>query len=162
MSKTTHGMAYTRIYRTYKDMVSRCHNPKDSTYKYYGEKGIEVCKEWREDRVKFFSWANTNGYTDDLTIDREDGLGNYEPSNCRWVDRTEQARNMPNQKVGKTGVRGVSIAKQWVSEHYRATITINNRSKTIGYAKTIKEAAELRNKFIDDNGFSHIKSEVQK
>ena len=143
-------------------MIRRCYNQNDTTYKNYGAKGISVCKEWREDRVKFFAWSNINGYTDDLSIDRINSYGNYEPSNCRWVDRTTQNRNMPRQKVGVSGVRGVSKAPQFKSEHYRATITINNRSKTIGYAKTIKEAAELRNKFIDDNDLDHIKSDVPK
>ncbi len=159
MSRTTHGMAYTRLYQIYKGMVSRCHNNNDTTYKNYGGKGITVCDEWRNNRVSFFAWANINGYTDDLTIDRINGLGNYEPSNCRWADRTTQSRNMPNQKKGVTGVRGVSVAPQFKSLRYRATITIDNRSKTIGYTKTINEAAKLRNDFIKQNNFSHIRSE---
>lgn len=160
MSRTTHGLSYSRIYKIYKDMVSRCHKEKDTTYKNYGALGTIVCSEWREDRVSFFNWAFKNGYSDDLSIDRIDGLGNYEPSNCRWATKTTQSRNMPRQKKGVSGIRGVSLAKQWKEEYWRATITINNKSKTIGYAKTKKEAALLRNSFIDENNLEHIKSEI--
>jgi hypothetical protein len=135
-------------------------NPKDTTYKNYGALGTKVCKDWVEDRNSFFVWASDNGYDDTLSIDRIDGFGDYEPNNCRWVNKTIQSRNMPRQRKGVTGVRGVSIARQWVGEYYRATITIDNKSKTIGYAKTISEAAILRNNFIDENNLTHIKSEV--
>lgn len=141
-------------------MIGRCYNKKDTTYKNYGALGIVVCEEWRKDRAKFFDWAFKNGYSDNLSIDRIDGLGNYEPNNCRWTTRTVQSRNMPRQKKGVSGIRGVSLARQWEDEHWRATITINNKSKTIGYAKTKKEAAMLRNKFIEDNNLEHIKSEI--
>jgi len=141
-------------------MVSRCHKEKDTTYKNYGALGTKVCNEWREDRTSFFGWAFKNGYSDELSIDRIDRLGNYEPSNCRWATKATQSRNMPSQKKGVSGIRGVSLAKQWKEEYWRATITINNKSKTIGYAKTKKEAALLRNNFIEENNLDHIKSEI--
>lgn len=91
-----------------------------------------------------------------IVCKRIDSYGNYEPTNCRFVNRRDQSRNTPKHKKGVSKVRGVSPhGKNW-----RATITINNKSVHIGNAKTIKEAAELRNKFIDDNKLSHIKSEV--
>lgn len=161
MSKT-HGMSYTRLYAIYKDMIRRCHNPKDKRqtgYVKYGAKGIEVCKEWRENRVSFFEWAISNGYEDNLSLDREDSYKGYDPENCRWTDKTTQSRNTPKHKVGISGIRGVSYCK--TTNGWRATISINNRSITIGRAKTINEAAKLRNKYIEDNNLDHIKSEVK-
>ena len=156
--RTTHGMSNSRIYHIYKDMVSRCFNKNDTTYKNYGAVGISICPEWLNNRVSFFEWALQNGYDDSLTIDRIDSYGNYEPSNCRWVDRTTQSRNMPKQRTGISGIRGVSLARQFTKEKWRATITINNKSKTIGYFDTKETAANARNEFIEKSGLDHIRS----
>lgn len=95
-SHVVHNMSKTRIYRIYKAIKQRCCNKKSEDYKYYGGRGITVCDEWRNDFMAFYDWAMANGYTDNLTIDREDNDGNYEPSNCRWVTRKEQAHNKTN------------------------------------------------------------------
>ncbi len=78
-------------------MKSRCENQKNKSYKDYGAKGISVCEEWY-DSVNFFEWALRNGYKEGLEIDRIDVNGNYEPSNCRWINRLENANNKTNNK----------------------------------------------------------------
>lgn len=92
MAKTIHGMSRTRLYRIWNSMRQRCENPNTISYKYYGEKGISVCPEWR-DFKSFCAWAMANGYESNLTLDRKDGNRNYEPSNCRWVTNKEQQNN---------------------------------------------------------------------
>lgn len=82
----------TRLYNIWSGMRSRCHSKGHTGFKNYGGRGITVCKEWSNYCV-FRDWALSNGYKDNLTIDRIDVNGNYEPSNCRWVDWTTQARN---------------------------------------------------------------------
>ncbi len=93
MAKTVHGMTETRLYRIWSAMKQRCENPNTINYKYYGAKGVCVCEEWRRDFRAFYLWAISNGYTNDLTLDRIDANKNYEPSNCRWVTRKEQQNN---------------------------------------------------------------------
>lgn len=74
-------------------MKARCYNATHDRYKDYGARGIVVCDEWLNDFTVFYDWAMNNGYKENLTIDRIDVNGNYEPSNCRWVTSKEQQRN---------------------------------------------------------------------
>lgn len=95
---TKHSLSKTRLDNTYTAMKSRCYNSNDKSYKYYGGRGIKICKEWLDNRKSFFEWALKNGYQDDLTIDRINVNGNYEPSNCRWVTMKKQCQNKNNNR----------------------------------------------------------------
>lgn len=93
-----HGESHSRLNELWKGMKARCNNPKNTSFKWYGGKGVTVCKEWSESFVKFKEWMLENGYDETLprgvqTIDRIDPCGNYEPSNCRLISIQEQQRN---------------------------------------------------------------------
>ena len=74
-------------------MHDRCYNPNRREYEGYGGRGIQVCDAWKDDFQAFYDWSMENGYSDDLSIDRQDNEGNYEPSNCRWTTRKVQSDN---------------------------------------------------------------------
>lgn len=82
-----------RLSGIYHGMMYRCYNPKCKSYKDYGARGITVCEEWRNDKQAFIDWAYANGYKDELSIDRIDNDGNYNPWNCRWVTIKQQVNN---------------------------------------------------------------------
>lgn len=86
---STHGLSKTRIWRIWTQLRQRCNSVED---KDYGGRGIKYCYEWREFNP-FYKWAMANGYKDNLTIDRINNDGDYNPSNCRWVDKITQNNN---------------------------------------------------------------------
>lgn len=93
-SRTVHGFRKHPIRSVHRNMLDRCYNIKNKHYKYYGGRGISVCKEWRNDLKVFAEWALANGYEKGLQIDRENNSGIYEPNNCRFVTQKVQANNM--------------------------------------------------------------------
>lgn len=96
MGELKHGKWNTRLYGIYSGMKSRCRNANNPRYKNYGGKGIKVCDEWLNDFNAFYNWATTNGYKDDLSIERIDINKDYEPSNCCWIPLSQQSKNKSN------------------------------------------------------------------
>lgn len=94
----THGKTNTRLYRIWHSMKSRCDYEFKGSERYFG-RGIKVCKEWNESFESFYDWATNNGYKEDLSIDRIDSDGNYEPNNCRWADKIIQDNNRSINKI---------------------------------------------------------------
>lgn len=91
--RTKHNLINSSLYTVWASMKQRCSNKNGLAYKNYGGRGITICDEWVNDFQAFYDWAINNGYKHNLTIDRINNDGNYEPSNCRWVTRSVQAKN---------------------------------------------------------------------
>lgn len=87
-----HGMSSSRIYKIYIDMLRRVLNPNNSDYPRYGGRGITICDRWLQCFENFYH-DMIDGYANNLTLDRIDNDGNYEPKNCRWVTKTQQNKN---------------------------------------------------------------------
>jgi len=104
---TKHGMTKTRIFKIWAGIRKRCNNSKCESYKHYGGRGIVISEKW-DNFIDFYNDMK-EGYADDLSLDRIDPNGNYEPGNCRWATSKTQNRNRRNNNV----------------------ITFNNESKTL-------------------------------
>lgn len=153
-----HGLFGTRIYRVWGGIVSRCCNPNNPEYKYYGGRGITLCKEWKESPEAFAKWAYANGYSENLSIDRIDVNGNYEPSNCRWTDNITQANNKrTNVFIEFNGERHTiaewsritGIKKCTIQKRLKKGWSVGASLVKMKYIK--KETAELM-AFVEENG----------
>lgn len=94
----THNQSKTRLYNIWILMKKRCDCETSENYKYYGGRGVSYCEEWKKFE-NFRDWSLQNGYSDNLTLDRIDVDGNYEPTNCKWSTLKEQGNNKRNNKV---------------------------------------------------------------
>lgn len=111
----THGMSGTRLHNIWKSMKERCYNSNHDQYKDYGGRGITICSEWKNDFLCFYNWAISNGYKDNLTIDRINNDGNYCPENCKWSTRKEQGNNQRTNHLLTYNNKTQTMA-QWAEE----------------------------------------------
>lgn len=128
-----HGLKGTRLYRIWNGIKNRCFNPNYHRYSDYGGRGIKVCDEWKNDFQSFYDWSMSNGYSDNLTIDRINNDGNYEPSNCRWVGLKVQANN--SRHCNNIQFNGeVHSISEWARITGIPRYTLNNRINKYGWS----------------------------
>ncbi len=129
----------TDLYGRWLGMRRRINNPLAKQYHDYGGRGIRICDEWKSDFGKFYNWAINNGYKRELVLDRIDNDGNYEPSNCRFIDHHEsQLNRRSNVKI---------YGAYWHKKHKKYIIAVTKDDKLIhgGYACSLSDAKLKRN-----------------
>ena len=124
-----YNKSHPQLSQTIKHMISRCYNKDNQDYYNYGARGIKVCDEWLKDRNVFIEWALSNGFENNkkLSIDRINSEGDYNPSNCKWSDATEQARNT------RRNVLNIDLARQLRKD--ASTMTYLQLSKKYNVSK---------------------------
>ncbi len=100
MGQITHKMTYSKIYRTWIAMLSRCRNANDCNYKHYGARGIFVCERWYQFENFYEDMGDLPFY--EAQIDRIDNNNGYFKENCRWVSAKDNSRNRRTTKKHKT------------------------------------------------------------
>lgn len=155
---TKHGDSTDRLYKIYHGMLNRCYLQTIPGYENYGARGITVCNDWKESYDSFKHWAVNNGYTPDLSIDREDVDGPYCPSNCRWIPMGEQQRN--KRKLSGTSSKYIGVSRCTKSNLWICYVKVNRVMQNLGRYITEDEAALVRNNYILGNGLSNFKLNV--
>lgn len=90
--------AHQREYNSWAAMIYRCEKPEYQPFNKYGGKGVKVCAEWRKSFAAFV--RDMGPRPDGMTLDRIKSNGDYEPSNCRWLDASENSRRAAVRSVG--------------------------------------------------------------
>lgn len=127
-----------RLLSIWKNMNTRCTNPNYEKYHKYGGRGITICKEWKDFNV-FKIWSLSNGYTNELTLDRRNTDGNYEPNNCRYVTTSLQAFNKNSYDNKTSSFKGISISFN-DSNKWQAQIQSKGVKENLGDYNTQEEA----------------------
>lgn len=131
-NSTTHNKRNTRLYTIWNHMKDRCYNLNSKIYRFYGERNIIICDEWKNNFEAFYNWAINNGYDDLLTIDRINSFGNYEPSNCRWITIQDQQRNRTNNRF-ITYNNETKTLSQWATEYGFTWEQLRDRIDKLGW-----------------------------
>lgn len=113
-----------RLQHIFNGIVTRCYNPEDRAYRWYGKKGIKICEEWLENRFAFEQWALANGYQKGLTIDRIDESKDYCPENCRWITGSDNSKYKSTTKILKVDEEE-HTGREWADVLNLGTNTIN-------------------------------------
>ena len=89
-----HGKAKTRFHKLWQHVKSRCYDPNDTGFKYYGKRGIAMSEEWLANGGKaFIEWCESQDPAIGMTLDRQDVNGPYADWNCRFISQADQNRN---------------------------------------------------------------------
>lgn len=135
-----------RLYNIWRGMKNRCYNSSHMAYENYGGRGIEICEEWKNDFQTFYKWAVENGYSDNLTIDRINNDGNYEPNNCRWITQKEQCNNT-RRNIYVTCDGKTNTISEWIRVIGVSRRVMENRIKKCGHQKAVEILVEERKKW---------------
>lgn len=125
-----------KLNHTYLGMIARCYHPQSNRYEYYGNRGIKVCDEWKNDKKKFFEWALNNGFLEHCEkyggrytqLDRVDNNKDYSPDNCRWATAKENSDNRRTSYKIKYNGKEKSLT-QWCRELNLDYVTVFKRIK---------------------------------
>lgn len=123
----------SRLHKILRQMISRCEDKRNNRYHRYGERGLTVCVEWKNDKEAFCKWELSNGYKPGLTIDRIDNDKGYSPDNCRWATTQEQSLNT-STNVNITYNGKTQTLKEWARELGIKNTTLHNRIHYYGWS----------------------------
>lgn len=142
MGREHHNETKSRLYQIWIGIKTRCLRKTSTSYKNYGARGITICREWLDSFATFREWALSNGYSDELSIDRVNVDEGYSPENCRWVSKSVQSFNKRMPARNTSGHVGVSLNKQ--TNKWVAYISKNNKHHSLGSFNSFDDAVAAR------------------
>ena len=153
-----HSLTKTKGYKLWCNIIQRCYNPKNPSYKYYGEKGVIMEDYFKNSYENFINWikgiAHYNEWLNscELSLDRIDNTLGYSRGNIKFSTKTEQVENQNLRVDNKSGYKGVCYHK--LNKKYSATITINKSKVFLGYYDTALEAALVYDNYVLKNNLN--------
>ena len=145
-----HGFRYHPLYSVFYSMYDRCYNKKCNDYKFYGERGIDICQLWINSPRLFIEWSLDNGWKKGLEIDRIDNDKGYSDKNCRFVTHKENSRNrrlLPSNNT--SGFCGASFCR--THNIWKSYVTYNRKRINLGAFSNVIDAAVARDSYVISN-----------
>lgn len=140
----THGMSDTRLYGIWAGVKVRVTVPDRTRADRYVLRGITMCDEWFNSFEAFRDWSLSDGYADDLQLEREDNDGNYEPDNCRWITAQEQALNKGTTLYVEVQGKFLRLYDVWIKYADTEQIPYNHfTNRVIRYAWKLSDACKI-------------------
>ncbi|MCO4274260.1 hypothetical protein NG701_07435 [Pseudarthrobacter sp. HLT3-5] len=121
----------SRIYRIWSNMKTRCTNPKATQYENYGGRGIRFTPAWNS--FEGFYVDMSDGYSDELSLDRIDNDEGYSKDNCRWTTREEQCSNRSSNKIVEINGEKKTLAR-WIRTVGAKPSTVRQRYYVYGWS----------------------------
>jgi hypothetical protein len=126
-----------RLYQIWTDIRQHCNNPNNQVYRYYGGRGIRVCKRW--DKFEFFAADVGPHPGKGWSIDRKNNDGNYKPSNVRWATRSTQQRNKRTTKLTWADVVAIRAQYKYRENQYTPGMGFQQLADKFGVGRTTIE-----------------------
>lgn len=157
VTTATHGLSKHPLYSIWCGIKERCYSPNIKEYKYYGERGIVICDEWKNDFKAFYDHVIQLPDYDKrgMTLDRINNDGNYEPGNLRWATMYVQNRNRGKSSRNKSGYTGVLKR----GKRFQSSIRVDYKMIVLGTYGNISDAVSARNDYIIKN---NLEFKIQK
>jgi hypothetical protein len=153
-----HSLTKTKGYKLWCNIIQRCYNPKNHSYKYYGEKGVIMEDYFKNSYENFIDWIkgieNYDKWLDssELSLDRINNTSGYVRGNIKFSTKTEQVENQNLRLDNKSGYKGVCYHK--LNKKYGTAITINKLKVFLGYYDTALEAALVYDNYVLKNNLN--------
>lgn len=103
--KKRNGYHSHPLYHTWMNLLARCYNEKNPSYKNYGGRGIQVCERWKNSFENFIK--DIGEKPPNTSLDRIDNNGSYAPDNCRWSTKSQQVKNRRCRAENQSNLEGV-------------------------------------------------------
>lgn len=131
MPKIVHGMYASPEYMSWQSMLRRCYNKNNKRFRFYGGRGICVCKRWRKSFLNFFNDMGRKP-TKKHTLERKNNNKDYCPENCKWATYEEQNRNTSRNRY--VAIKGeTKLLIDWIRKSKVLKKTVETRIYKLGW-----------------------------
>ena len=153
-AKTSRDDIYLK--KQLRNIKARCSGKYDK-YASYTKKGIQLCVEWKRNPQVFIDWAKANGWKRNLTIDRINNDGNYEPNNCRWISNEQNVLESEVSRKSRGVSKYIGVWFRKDTKKWSVDVRVDKKKVNLGCFNNEEDAMMAREKYIIENKIPYLK-----